>query len=198
MVAIARVRVSLTGFVGGPGVSTFYAIDPIALITPLRAYFVAMMSLQPAPVTAQVVTSGDYIESTSGALGGAWTTTGVTPVLGNSASMYSGVSGLAVTWLTATIADGKRVRGRTFHVPLSQEQYQTDGTIGAGAVSAATTAGNNLILATPGNLVIWHRPRTAKAATPTSLAVTARLGSHAVVTSARVTDKAAILRSRRD
>src|SRR5450759_543108 len=75
MTSIQRVRCDWTGFIGQPGVSTFYAVAASTLVPQLRAFFDAIKLLLPTDVNIQVEGSGDELESTTGALTGSWTTT---------------------------------------------------------------------------------------------------------------------------
>ena len=118
------------------------------------------------------------------------------PATGN--ALHAGPVGSMVGWETGQIMDGHRVRGRTFMVPGSNAIFDTDGTLVPTAVSGTIDAGTQLILEQAASFVVWHRPRKARAATATRPALAAHLGSHALVTTCRVPDKAVVLRSRRD
>lgn len=198
MVALARVRVALTGFPGAPGVATFYGLDGGVLAADLQTFFSTAGTLFMSDVTIQVPPGGDVIEDTTGVITGSWTG-GVFPAQhGTGAGNYAAPAGVLVEWLTATILDGKRVRGRTFIVPVSLANYTPAGQVDATVVANLTTNGNTLATFSPGNFVIWHRPRLARAATLKLKALTAHAGGHAVVTGTRVDPKVTVLRSRRD
>ncbi len=198
MTTIARIRTVLTGFPGGPGVATMYSINTATFPASLRAFWVACANAMAQGVQIQVEGSGDLIEDTTGVITGAWS--GATPaVVGSpSAGAYSAPSGAVVDWLSPTILDGRRVRGRTFIVPLTNAAYQSDGSLAAGTVTGLKDAGDALVIAEAGGFCVWHRPRKARAANGTIPAVTARAGGHALVTTCRVPDLSAVLRSRRD
>src|SRR5674476_946106 len=110
---------------------------------------------------------------------------------------YAAPVGMCVDWNTGVVMDLHRLRGRTFVVPCSGAQFDVDGSPLSTAVSGLQSAGDALIAA-DGNLMVWHRPRAAKAADGSRPAVTARAGGYANVTTAHVPDKAVVLRSRRD
>lgn len=198
MAAIGRVRVGLTGLPGLPGVCTFYAIDPIALITPLQTLWNVLLLRMPAAIRVQIETTGDIIEAQNGTLAGNWSTAPIGPQSGGAAGVYVAPAGVCLTWLTQTIADNKRVKGRTYVVPMSQNMYGADGTVEDNNLADVRAAAQVFQQATATNFVIWHRPREAKPADGSRPAITQRNGSHAVVTSAIVRDKIAVLRSRRD
>lgn len=198
MAVIERVRVILTGAQGLPGVCTFYAIDGATAADDIDAFFSTNISRFAKGVSAQVEQVGDQIADISGHLTGTWT--GGTSTVHTSAAtaIYSGGVGCCVTWLTDTILDYHRIKGRTFMVPLDGGQYQNDGTMDNTALAALQATAVTLVGATTGNLVVWHRPVVAKPADGSRKAIAARDGSHAVITGAIVHDKVAMLRSRRD
>lgn len=198
MVALARVRVALTGFPGGPGVATFYGLDGGVLAADLQAFMVTAGSLFMSDVTIQVPPGGDVIEDTTGVITGSWTGGVFAAQHGVGVGSYAAPSGILIEWLTSTILDGKRVRGRTFLVPVASTNYGADGQVLPADVAGLTVNGNTLVNGSPGNFVIWHRPRLARAATLRLKALTAHPGGHAVVTGVRVDPKVTVLRSRRD
>ena len=198
MTELARVRVAWTGFPGAPGVSTFYALSSTGVVGHLDTMFGAILAYFPADVTLLVEETGDLIEDTTGALTGAWSSSPVTPRVGIGSGAYSAPSGAAITWKSSTILDGKRLRGRTFLVPLTGTRFDSDGSLGSSAVTDIGEAAAALVTAEAGNLVIWHRPRIAAAATAYHPAVTARAGGHGPITASSVRDMAVVLRSRRD
>jgi hypothetical protein len=198
MASINRYRTGLSGFAGGPGVSTMYCLTPDPFQGALSTWWEAIRQVMPANVSIAQENTGDVIDSTSGILVGGWTTSLVPPKSGVDTGGYGGPAGAVVTWLTGDILDGHRLRGRTFIVPMAANNFDTDGTLDAAVISTIQNASAALVTAAANNFVVWHRPREAKAATPTSLAVTQRAGGHSVVTASRVSDKVAVLRSRRD
>lgn len=118
MVAIERVRVAFTGFPGGPGVSTFYASNAGAMTGALWNMYDNLKTRMPANVAIQVETAGDTIDADTGALTGSWSIAPLVQLFGTQPGAYSAPSGAALTWLTNTVLNGSRVRGRTFVVPL--------------------------------------------------------------------------------
>lgn len=198
MTALARVRVALTGFPGGPGVATFYGLDGGVLSADLQTFFSTAGTLFMSNVTIQIPPGGDIIEDTTGVITGSWAGAVFPPSHGAGTGAYAAPAGVLIEWLTATILDGKRVRGRTFFVPVGTANYTADGQIVASDVVNLTANGNTLATFSPGNFVIWHRPRLARAATLRLKALTAHPGGHAPVTGTRVDPKVTVLRSRRD
>lgn len=90
---------------------------------------------------------------------------------------------------TATVRDGHRVRGGLY-VPGAPNTATTAGGVPTTTyLSALATASASLFDPVDASLVVWSRPRTVP---------TVRAGLAALVTSIAVTQKFAVLRSRRD
>jgi hypothetical protein len=198
MATIERVRLVLNGFVGGPGVITLYALDGAALTANVATYCNNIAGAIPDNVTMHCEGSGDILNDQTGEITGTWTGGTVTPHAGTSAATFPVVCGWVVNWITGTVLDGKRLKGRSFHVPAAGGIYDTNGQMVTASAAANEAVAQALVAAATGNFVVWHRPRKARAADGTRPAVTARLGGHAFVTDAFVPDKVAVLRSRRD
>ena len=186
-ITMGRIRVSWTGFPGAPGVSTFYATDPLSAVGPLHTFYDAIKSLLPANVTIQVPGDGDEINDANGALVGTWTTTAPAAVVGGPGSDYAAPVGAVVNWLTNTVIGRRRVMARTFLVPCQSGVFDTDGTMVASFLTTLRTAATALSTSfgTAGFLA-WHRP------------VNGTGGQGVPLTAVRVPDKACVLRSRRD
>lgn len=198
MAVIARIRTQLSGFIGAPGVSTMYFLDPIGAQAAVKQFWTDIVYQMPDVLVATVDITGDYFEATTGDITGTWNQ-GVSAALsGTDPSSYSAPSGATVRWNTAGIVNSRRVRGRTFLVPLAGSQYQPDGTISSFALPLLQAPAASLVNAIPGNMVVWSRPFAGRAATASLPAIPARLGSHHVVTGSSVRDVVAVLRSRRD
>lgn len=192
MAIIQRVRISWTGFLGGPGVSTFYFSETAVPNSGLRTFFNGVSTYLPNVVTINFPQAGDKIESTTGEIVGGWTAGPTTPVTGQvAAGPYSGASGACVDWLTNSIVGGRRPMGRTFLVPLAANAYQSDGTILEAARTALTSDAVNLVAAFTPNMLVWSKPKEDPAG------VVIRPGAASPVVGARVPDLAVVLRSRR-
>lgn len=174
-----------SGFKGAPGYSIFYATPDAGVSGLIKSFFDTVADMLPGAVTIQNPSDGDRIDETTGLLTGVWTGgIGGTTVATGSGS-YAGPAGAAITWGTNGIVAGKRVRGRTFLVPLHSTAYMTDGTLLDAVRTNIQTAADTLVTAAAGDLLVWSRPRVGLA------------GSAHPVVSARVTDQVAVLRSRR-
>jgi len=99
---------------------------------------------------------------------------------------YAGPAGACINWETGHFnANGRRVRGRTYLVPLVNA-YETDGSLSAAALGTVAAAASAAIGGT-GSLGVWTRPTPGGSDGTFNLAI-----------SALVKDKAAVLTSRRD
>jgi hypothetical protein len=187
---IARIPVVWSGFSGGPGVNTFYSdvADVDIATTALHTFYEAIDTFIPDVVDINVPGSGDTISDSSGILTGTWTAT-ATPaqVNGGATGTYAAPVGAVVNWLTSAIVDGRRLQGKSFIVPLTDAAFDSDGSIVSGFLTTLRNAAAALA-ATADSIKVWHRPTDPG---PSG-------GSSAAVTSSRVPDLAAVLRSRRD
>lgn len=186
-----------SGWSGGPGFSNFYfggdSADSAQLTVAqdrVHDFFAAITLCLPTPVTisfqpsSQVITPGDGVIQDDTPVGA------VAPnVVGAGGANFAAVSGACVIWRTGITVGGRLLKGKTFLVPLAASAYDVDGTILPNRLTELRDAAT--ALATPGafadaqQLQVWHRP-------------TAGAGGQAAPTgSASVSDRVAILRSRR-
>lgn len=187
MATIARIPVTWTGGTGGAGVSTFYSDATGTIPTgALNTFFTALKSFIPSNITWTIPSSGDVFSDSSGALVSSWSLgTPATIACTGSPSSYAGASGVVIRWNTAGIANNRRVRGRTFFVPVVAAIYDSGSIVGS-QLASFQTAANALVASAGTDLRIWHRP------------VAGAGGSSHAITSALAPDLAAVLRSRRD
>lgn len=186
MTDLYRVRSALTGFPGGPGVATMYFLDVETAVASVQTFWTEIIARFPSDFHAQVENAGDIINDATGDLTGSWTADAVASTVGDQGDPYPAPAGAVITWLTETVLDGRRLRGRTFCVPYGGLNYQNDGSLAPLAITDLQDGATALIAAQSSSFVIWHRPTGAHA------------GGHGFVTAAMVHDKVAILRSRRD
>jgi hypothetical protein len=188
MAQLAKIDCVWTGFPGAPGHSVFYSPATGTIpVGPLADFFTAWGAFRPYLSNVAVPNSGDAIESTTGALDGSWASGDSANLAGATLSqIYAGPAGACVRWLTDGVVNGRRVRGRTFLVPLTAPSFQTDGTLLDSVRITIRDAAYNLVTAAAGGLHVWHRP------------VNGAGGSSHEITGVEVTDKVAVLRSRRD
>jgi hypothetical protein len=197
-VEMARMRVVWSGAATtGQGVSTFYfrTIPPAGAPAAVAAFFNAIKGFWTAQTSWTIPNAGDVISDDDGHLTGAWTSGSSSTVTGTaSGSNWAQGVGTRVTWPTGAVLDGHRLVGATFLTSMNAIEFQTDGTLQAGTITAIQNAGITLVGAAP-NLTVWHRPRPADPLHDPPLAF--RPGGSANVSTCVVPDKVSWLRSRR-
>lgn len=179
--------VQWTGFPGAPGFSVFYALEGGAFADALQTFFNAVKAQLPSTVRIQVPNSGAQINPLNGEQTSEWSDAPRPAIIGGAGGKYSAASGCCFTWSTGTFVNGRRVRGRTFLVPLESGCYAPDGSLDDGTRTILAAAANALVTAGTDHFVIWHRPKPH--GTDTGIA--------AKVTSVTLRDRVAILTSRR-
>lgn len=192
MTTLARIKVRWVNTPGGAGVSTYYCLDPATWRPALLTYLNAMRGDLPTAISLICESQGDLINDVTGEITGSWADGTDTTYAGGSTDKIAAPAGVCITWLTTAVADGKHLRGRTFFVPVGSGAYDTDGTFTSAARGAFQSRSDTLVAASPGQMLVWHRP------IPTGKPRGPRNGSSAAVSAARVADKVAVLRSRRD
>jgi hypothetical protein len=199
MAHLAKVVVNWLGFTGAPGYTNLYFRNPTpGIITQTVAdsavaradtFLASVQSRIPPDVTLSINGTVEVIDDTNGELQGFMNVTAPASKVGSMAGVYSAPSGAVVNWYTGAVRNGRRIRGRTFLVPLGGAATATNGTIDDTHLTGLRTAANNLVAATgDSRLVVWSRP-SAPGETD---------GVSAEVITATVPDKIAILTSRRD
>jgi len=189
-VDVLRMRCVWGGIgVTGGGLSTFY-FDQAGSGSPadVRAFFEAIKANIPSAVTITVPNGGDVIDTSNGALSGAWSEpSGGGITTGTFAGDYPQGVGLRVVWNTAGIYRGRRVKGSTFIVPIGAALWGLSGQLDPATQAIFQTAADTL--AASGSMpVIWSRASDVAPATT---------GINSAVTSATVPSLVSWLRSRR-
>lgn len=201
MALIQRIRTVFAGVGGAPLYNNLYfsnaptstaAQEAVDLVT---AAWDGLTSIMDIGLTGTVLGEVAELEDTTGEVQAVYAVTAGTfdPSFAGDALPHA-AQGL-VRLQTQTFVSGRRVRGRIF-VPGLTEGANTNGVPNANTIASLTAFGTALIQVTGPELVIYTRPRLADPdATPP---VSARVGSHSVVTAAAAWDQWAVLRSRRD
>lgn len=160
--------------------------DPSPPVAAIKSAFDGVAAAIPGGCTITTPGSGETIDDTTGTLTGVWSAAGggITTCTG-AATAAAGV-GACITWNTGGIVNGRKLRGRTFVVPLTSTAYDGTGTITVPALGTVQTFADALMGS--GGLAVWHRPTIAGGADGTSYGVLSN----------RVRDKVAYLSSRRD
>lgn len=193
--AIYRTTVRWTGFMGAPGYTNFHFTDlsadpgPVPARTATSAFFNSIASLLPSGVSWMTEGEVAVIDETTGMVTDyVVAEPNPSPGSGGAPGGYSAASGAVVTWNTAGVRNGRRVRGRTFLVPLGGNCFQNDGTLTPATISTINDAAEELVGESgfESGFCIFSRP---SASGP---------GGVFPVIGHRVPDMAAVLRSRRD
>lgn len=193
---LIRYQCVWTGFSGAPGYSTFHANETVitaqAFAEACRAYLqgaaTTSVSGDALPATVKITPNSyvELIDELTGNLQGL-SALGTIPLViqGVNTAGYSSSTGQVTQWITSSFLNGRRVRGRTFIVPLSSATFDTDGTLATAYLTKARTAATTFVA--NGSPVVWHKPEPLVSN-----------GSMWPVVASQVNDKTAMLTSRRD
>lgn len=199
MTEMLRVTVNWTGFNGAPGYTNLHFRDftegPVdqamadGSVAKVDSWIANWQSSLPSTVKFQVNPQVQRIEDTTGDLVGFFNTTPAAQRTGTGTGSYSAASGMCFNWYTNGVRNGRRIRGRTFVVPVAGNALGPDGTLDDTKVTGLRTATASLLSATgSGDFGVWSRP-SGPGATD---------GAWWLTTSFTLPDKVAVLRSRRD
>jgi len=184
---------------GGVGYSVFHVreagIEPLALSAEafaddLRAGLATLTGDLPNDVSISFESEAREMDVATGTLVGVHAIDAPSTVNGLGSGVYAAPSGAKVNLSTSAIVAGRRLKGRTFIVPLIGTAYSDSGRIAPGTLSRLGTA-FEAFRDNPGNysLAVWSRPQAGPPA---------RAGTLADVVSVAPSLNAAVLRSRRD
>lgn len=209
MVTMVKIKVNWAGFQGAPGLSAFYFRDfegnddQLAYAQnasdKVNYWCENVATVIPSGVTLKVATDVELIESESGELVDVGTITSATTHSNNGhvGQAYAAAAGAVINWRTASVHRGRRVRGRTFLVPLAGTEFESNGTLGGNAITKLTAAANALLLVgTAPRFGVWARPQIVENADGSRTKI--NNGQWYPATSFNVPDMSAVLRSRRD
>lgn len=214
MSELLRVKLRWSGFVGAPGYSVFHFRDfnvggdglPItqesaqAAAGRVRNFFNSTKNLFPNTVTFHVESDVETIEDSTGEITGFLPVTGIADVVGEAGATtgYSAAVGAVVNWRTNAVRRGRRLRGRTFLVPLSSSCYDTNGSLNQSCLTALSTAATAITTTTAQEpeLGVYARPHRTK--NTDGSWTTVPDGQWSFATAFNIPDMTAVLRSRRD
>lgn len=198
--AIGRMRVTLNGFAGAPGVNTFFffgsspstftATDAAQARTALETFFGALKTFYPNTTSILCDSSADILDPVTGLVAGsvsAGAATGITGTGGLSGAPRS--AAMCISWSTGQAVGRRILRGRTFLSPTVVGVWGSDGNLQSSYIATATTAAQALVDAAGADLAIWHRPKPL---------TSGNNGLAANVVSFKINKVGAVLRSRRD
>jgi hypothetical protein len=193
--AVYRVKIRWAGFSGAPGYTNLHFDAPTepttagaqAVYDAAHTFAEGITSAIPNVVSLTVESGVEIVDQDTNQLITILSATPKPNLTGLQTTGFSSATGACITWETGEVKNGRRVRGRTFIVPISSTYYQTDGTLASTVITDLVNAAT--ALAGGGfSFGILSRPSVEGAAD----------GSFHTVSSGRVADKTAILRSRRD
>jgi hypothetical protein len=191
---VAEYRVGWNSGSTNPGVTVFHGRTTTGanevtasqgLADRVRAFFDGIKTVIAGGVTWNFPGEVTWLNTSTGELESVQTPNAPANVVSTGAGTYSAPSGCRVEWRTGAIVSGRRLRGRTYFVPLVSNGYDTTGTIAAATITAVKAAADTYALAGPTSAVqpvIWSRTH----------------GIAADITSSIIPDEAAVLRSRRE
>lgn len=164
MADILRYRVTLKGLPGGDGVATFHSLgsDGLAFATDVRAFLEGAFGTGgpghlPTGVSLSYANLTESIDIASGDMTGQVAFTAPATTVGANPERWAAPAGACVTWLTSGFANGRRVKGRTFLVPLSSVAFQSDGSIDETRRTAINSAAATFAAAAS-NPCVYRRP----------------------------------------
>lgn len=206
---VLRYKVEWTGFIGAPGYTNlffnntgdfFIQADRDEPVAKIQTWLAAWRSRLPSSVTIGLNSTVETVRASDGALTDFNTVTVAAPAPGTGTGVYSGASGACVNWYTDGIRNARRVRGRTFMVPVAGNFLSGDGTLDNTNLTAVRTANADLITPTAGGtqLYVWARPTPIKDANGVPTGEYNADGTSFPVSMSTISDKVAVLRSRRD
>jgi len=178
------------GFTGAPGFTVLNAVGALSTIdaqifaNEVHDFFADIANR--IPDIASILFPGEAtVHADDGTLTGALAIVPPLEVNCTGLGSFAAPVGARVTWETGSIVAGRRIRGRSFLVPMISSMFDTDGTLTSANRTQVVNAAAGLIngLAAAGlSLAVWS---------PTTSTVSP-------VTSGVVPDQATVLRSRRD
>lgn len=193
-----RVTARWDGFPGAPGYSNFFfssgfldggLLNDEANLVAQRVLdaFEEIATRLPSSVTIRIEPEVPVIDSDTGMIQSFGLADVDETVEGQFGENFAGPAGAVITWRTNDLRNGRRIRGRTFIVPLATQNFEDDGTLTDTAITplrafADTLMGGGL----DADLGIWSRPSGGSG------------GVFATVQNYTIPDMVAVLRSRRD
>jgi hypothetical protein len=201
MASLLRVKIRWSGYQGGPGYSILHFRDftsnvgsegqVAGAVAKTDAFINAVRFAVPPAVTLQTVSDVEELEDTTGELTNVYQATVAAATAGQASSAvgFAAAVGAVVNWRTGGVRNGRRVRGKTFLVPLSSASFENNGTLATATMNGLNTAATALINPVgDGDFGVYARP-SAPGATD---------GQWFVATAHNIPDMGAVLRSRRD
>lgn len=187
MTTLREINTQWGGSSGGVHFSVMYFDASVAVAsqrTALQTFWTAIKPILSPRWGYTILTTGRELDDATGTLTGAWTESSTKNGVGTGGTeQVADASQALIQWRTATIVNGRFLRGRTF-IPGLQSASLSSGNLLAASQTVIQNAANALI-ASATALEIWHRPITGSG------------GSSDAVSTATVWGELAVLRKRR-
>lgn len=184
MVDLNRVQVVWAESGGFTGANTFYQVGDVDLEI-YKTFYDALEASIPSDVTISYPSSNLTYDSATGNVLSSWSATGQLDTIGTSGTDWARGVGAVLNWETTAFLNNRRVRGRSFLVPMEAASFDADGNVDPGFRSSVEGFAQTFIDDLDGALAVWHRP------------INSAGGQNYIVESCSVSGTPAILRSRR-
>lgn len=160
-------------------------IDAPDIPAVVRAFFLALAPKFPNDVTISFPNELFEIDPATGNVLDIETVVAPASVAGTNTANWIGAAGAQIIWETGVVVNSRRLRGKTFLVPLGANNFDNDGTLAGVPGGEIKAAADNLLsglTAVGATLEVYSRTHHV----------------HHAALSSFVPDRSAILRSRRD
>lgn len=157
MTSINRVQVKWQQAGGFAGVNTFYQTGDVDLEN-YRLLYTAFIASLPDDVTISFLDANLTYESDTGAVTGDYSTDSVDNLTGTSTGDFARGVGVLLGWNTGEFRNNRRVRGRTYIVPVEVASFDTLGNVDAGFITGAVAAADTFISNQSEQNYVWHQP----------------------------------------
>lgn len=211
MASIGRVKIEWSGFQGGPGLTvlhfgspdlaTFGQAEANDAVAKADALIQALKPYTPYQSAMKTMPDVEALDVATGALQSVYNTTpaAATVSTGTLGTKFTAASGAVITWKTNTVKNRRRMRGRSFLVPLSINIVEQNGTLDPTFTAALNTAATALrATGSVTRLQVYARPVKDFTIPGTDVSYTFNGGKAGEVIGHVIPDKVAVLRSRRD
>jgi hypothetical protein len=205
---IIRVKINWSGFQGAPGLTALYFRDFAGgedqvpymqqAVTKTELFTTELAKRVPSGVTLQVATdcellnaeNGDLLDVRSVAVAAAKSNASY------ASQPFAAAAGAVINWRTGSVHRGRRVKGRSFIVPLAGNAFEANGTLHPDTVTTLQAGATALLnTASAPDFGVWARPQRTK--NPDGSTTLVPNGQWYVATSSNVPDMSAVMRSRR-
>ena len=191
-----RVRTAITGWGGGPGLTTMYfscGTEDAAAALRCAGYVHSLLDSHvsggmPTSVDLQVSGDVDLLTAATGAITDTFSVTPPAVINGSGGTDFAPPAAAALARLsTGNFVAGRRVKGRIFVSPICADKVASDGTLDSGFQGAlAGLLADFVGVKTSGDdWVVWHRPKGGSGGLACPITATSGASKIAVLTSRR-------------